>query len=409
MIKTPFLKMFALNLRRRLGPLAWVWLVFLTAFLIAGSTFWYTVRQRQIASQINQELALLHQSQADLTRGYLHIMGSPSVPFDRNQGLALFSKAQAELEQALQLHQLNLDDEVTTRSDGQPTLAGLIQEVTTFRTMLAAQTSSDQAGLTAGFYDLVQHAGEVDNRIQQNLTSLNERYTQVYMGIQIGVGILLAVLCAAVFIDSQARQQAEQAVRELEGRFRKMLEGVQLVAVIIDSEGRVDFCNDYLLTLTGWQRQQVLGQDWFERFMPSDSTQVKEVFKTSISSGSIVENVEGPILTRQGEQRQMLFNNIMLRDGTGRISGIASLGADITERRLGEIRLKEQNDELRRWHAITLGREERIIELKDEVNKLLIQAGLPPQYTGAVAIQEISSQVTNQQVEKSGSAWNDLI
>jgi hypothetical protein len=97
-----------------------------------------------------------------------------------------------------------------------------------------------------------------------------------------------------------------------------------------------------------------------------------------------------------------------LRDGAGNVTGMASLGTDVTERRLGDIRLKEQNDELRRWHAITLGREERIIELKDEINKLLIQSGLPPIYASALAAQKISSRTIGQQTEKSGSSWSDF-
>jgi len=236
---TPSLKKFALALRRRLGPLAWVWLVFLTAFLIAGSTFWYTLRQRQIASQINLELALLRQSQTDLTKGYLQVAGSPALPFDRSQGLALISQAQGSLEQALQLQIVNLGDEGAAQMAGRPTLAGLIQDVAAFKQSLAGHASGFDAGsatskgpLTA-FYGLVQQASEVDARIQQDLTALNERYTRAYMGIQIGVGVLLVVLCVAVFIGSRAQQMAEQALREFEGRFRKMLEGVQLVAVIL--------------------------------------------------------------------------------------------------------------------------------------------------------------------------------
>ena len=42
-------------------------------------------------------------------------------------------------------------------------------------------------------------------------------------------------------------------------------------------------------------------------------------------------------------------------------------------------------DELRRWHAIILGRETRILEIKREVNELLAGAGKPPRYPSAVA------------------------
>ncbi len=51
------------------------------------------------------------------------------------------------------------------------------------------------------------------------------------------------------------------------------------------------------------------------------------------------------------------------------------------QRKQAESGLAEQLEELRRWHAATLGREMRTIELKREVNELLSQAGQPPRYT----------------------------
>lgn len=53
------------------------------------------------------------------------------------------------------------------------------------------------------------------------------------------------------------------------------------------------------------------------------------------------------------------------------------------QRKLAELKLSEQLDELRRWHDATLGREMRTIELKREVNELLGQAGQPPRYSSA--------------------------
>ena len=53
---------------------------------------------------------------------------------------------------------------------------------------------------------------------------------------------------------------AEQALRDSEHRFRELLEGVQLVAVMIDMNGAISFCNDYALAITGWTSQEVIGR-----------------------------------------------------------------------------------------------------------------------------------------------------
>ncbi len=64
----------------------------------------------------------------------------------------------------------------------------------------------------------------------------------------------------------------------------------------------------------------------------------------------------------------------------GRVTGIRGVLSDITERKQTEARMEAQNEELRRWHQATLGREGRVLELKKEVNELLAQTGQPPRY-----------------------------
>lgn len=53
---------------------------------------------------------------------------------------------------------------------------------------------------------------------------------------------------------------------------------------------------------------------------------------------------------------------------------------DVAERKRIEIEMRERLDELQRWHRVTLGREERILQLKQEVNELLVAAGQSPRY-----------------------------
>jgi transcription initiation factor TFIIIB Brf1 subunit/transcription initiation factor TFIIB len=53
---------------------------------------------------------------------------------------------------------------------------------------------------------------------------------------------------------------------------------------------------------------------------------------------------------------------------------------DITDKKNREQKIEKQLEELRRWHDAMLGREERISELKQEVNDLLAKLGEPSRY-----------------------------
>jgi len=57
-----------------------------------------------------------------------------------------------------------------------------------------------------------------------------------------------------------------------------------------------------------------------------------------------------------------------------------TLQTEIAERKLAEKKILAQLDELRRWQEMTLGREDRVLELKREVNKLYQRLGEPARY-----------------------------
>jgi PAS domain S-box-containing protein len=61
---------------------------------------------------------------------------------------------------------------------------------------------------------------------------------------------------------------------------------------------------------------------------------------------------------------------------------ISQLLSIALERHRESSRLAASLEEMRRWYAVTLGRESRVLELKDEVNALLLRLGEPPRYGG---------------------------
>lgn len=134
------------------------------------------------------------------------------------------------------------------------------------------------------------------------------------------------------FTDMTERKRAAEALKESERRFREMLEEVSLTAVTIDVKGRITFINDFLLNLTGWQRDEVIGKDWFDIFIPEDQReQVRNFFFDSIAKGKIQAHYENDIITNWGENRTISFTNVLLRDSKGLVIGSASIGHDITE------------------------------------------------------------------------------
>jgi PAS domain S-box-containing protein len=140
--------------------------------------------------------------------------------------------------------------------------------------------------------------------------------------------------------------RAEEERRESDRRFRDMMSMVQLISVMLDPEARITYCNDYMLKLTGWTREQVLGRSWFEVFIPPDADWLHGTFTDLIVDRPSAWHVESEILTRAGDRRMVRWNNSVLRSASGDIIGTASLGEDITAQRTAQEQVRRLNADL---------------------------------------------------------------
>lgn len=133
--------------------------------------------------------------------------------------------------------------------------------------------------------------------------------------------------------DITERQLYEERIKESERRLRQMLEDIRLIAVMLDKEGNLTFCNHYLLELTGWTREEVLGKNWFEIFVPNEDWVQQSLITEGIEHDRVPLYQENHILTRRGEKRLIAWSNSILRDADGKPIGITSIGEDVTEER----------------------------------------------------------------------------
>lgn len=139
-------------------------------------------------------------------------------------------------------------------------------------------------------------------------------------------------------------KQAQAAIVERERRFREILENMRLVAICLDVAGNITFCNDFLLGITDWQREDVLGRNWFDIFAVKEDSQGCRPWYGPPACSDPQPNRERAIVTRTGETRSIRWNTtIFLRDSHANVTGVASIGEDITERkRANEVLLRTE-------------------------------------------------------------------
>jgi PAS domain S-box-containing protein len=170
--------------------------------------------------------------------------------------------------------------------------------------------------------------------------------------------------------------------RGIEQRLDLVIEGSS------DAPWDWDLMNDEIYYSPQWWRMFGYGDDelpgdtdiWRQLCHPEDIDRVEEVLLQVQRPGHARDSVESRFRHKDGHYVPILIRGIVSRDEAGNPVRLTGTFMDLTEQKATENRLREQLEELNRWFKATIGREERIIELKQEVNLLLQQRQLPPRY-----------------------------
>lgn len=144
--------------------------------------------------------------------------------------------------------------------------------------------------------------------------------------------------------DITERKGMEDALRANEQRYRNVYNTAPLAFVLWDRQTRVTDWNKRAEQLFGWTREEIVGKNFFDYIIPETARiHVHEIVKLllegKLPSYSINENI-----TKSGRIIVCEWNNSIIRDSSGNVVGVISLGLDITERRQTEesLRLSEE-------------------------------------------------------------------
>lgn len=141
------------------------------------------------------------------------------------------------------------------------------------------------------------------------------------------------------------RREVERALNR-EHQFAEMvLNTAEAIILVLNTQGLIERFNPYLAELTGFSLEEVQDKDWFENFIPKrDREMIRKVFSRTIQDiGS--RRVLNPILTRTGEEKEIRWSNSVIRNEAGEITGILSVGLDVTDLILAQ-RRAQQSDRL---------------------------------------------------------------
>jgi PAS domain S-box-containing protein len=121
-----------------------------------------------------------------------------------------------------------------------------------------------------------------------------------------------------------------------------LLNNANVIIVALDMQGNIKLFNEAAERITGYSTAEVSGKNWFEVLVPENRyPHVVEQFRLFQNDRRILKVFENPILTKQGEERIISWQNTEWTED-GQIIGTISFGIDITDRIIIENDLREQ-------------------------------------------------------------------
>ena len=163
------------------------------------------------------------------------------------------------------------------------------------------------------------------------------------------------------------RTESESIAKEL----RQFIETANAPIFGINNNGLVNEWNHTSEKITGFTKNEVLGQNLVKTYITKDYRDaVKQVFDNALL-GKETANFEFPLFTKDGRRIMVLLNASTRRNPDGKIVGVLGVGQDISEmdtlrtaliqqKKNLESKVKERTQEL----EISLKREKELGELK---------------------------------------------
>jgi PAS domain S-box-containing protein len=182
----------------------------------------------------------------------------------------------------------------------------------------------------------------------------------------------------SALIDITDQKKMEDSIRESEKRYRSIVETTQDVIMLTGPDGRVSYVSPACVRVLEYNPDELVGKIP-EIFYPDDIEKVHNALSSAMQgvSGS---NLEYRILTKNGKTKWVSHSWSPILTENHELKCIASIVRDITESKIAEQLLRQKIEELEKYKSVTVNREVKMVDLKNEINELCKQLNQKPKY-----------------------------
>lgn len=176
--------------------------------------------------------------------------------------------------------------------------------------------------------------------------------------------------------DITGRRRAEEMRRDSEARLKLIWDHAGVGLARCSRDWRYLNANPAYGTIVGRPPGQIEGRPIVEVLGETGVEAIRPWVERVLRGESVI--YDAAISLASTGQRFLHVNYVPERDSAGVIVGWIASITDLTDRRAAEAALQARNDELERFNRVAIGREMKVVELKQQINALSQELGRPP-------------------------------
>ena len=126
-------------------------------------------------------------------------------------------------------------------------------------------------------------------------------------------------------------ERAEAALRESESRFRQVMENLPKIALSLRPDQTIEYANRYFLELTGWTRDEIIGENYFDLFLPERTREpMRASFERMMSEENSLDlrTMENQVLLKDNSTRLVRWATVLTRNDQGGVFTMTCLGLE---------------------------------------------------------------------------------
>lgn len=174
------------------------------------------------------------------------------------------------------------------------------------------------------------------------------------------------VVCAIEMVEDVTASFESEKIRTL---LSTIVENSDEAIISKTLDGKILSWNRGAEKTYGYWASEMIGKN-ISLIIPENKQTEFEKILQKIRFGESVSNFETQRVRKDGAITHVLLSISPLRDKVGKIYGASTIARDITKMKVVEESLRSKLEDLERMHQLTVGREKRIIELKEEIRSL---------------------------------------